>query len=610
MNCFNFARSRFIFQWRLVPAKRSSKFRMGNSQSNSRRAQSFGVWLRYLGMGIIPFILSAGAVRAAEQVTLSYGAIERSISVESLETYAQTGTIPTDLKGFTRFLTPQQRQDLREILVTQADLTPTAVAQFLYTAQGEILLQRLGEVIRTEANLPGFYAIRSALILAAADPEGGLTLVNVLREFPMNRVRIDLSRSLQLLGGLEDLITQTQDAIALIQQQSSLEAEFGRWIPFDALPDLRMAGSFPWEAHSLVLTDPSRKRTFPVTLYLPQLQSEEPIAAPVIVISHGLGSDRNTYAYLAQHLVSYGFAVAVPEHPGSNAQQLQALISGSASQVTSPAEFIDRPLDITYLLDELTTLVQNHPTFQGRMDVEQVGVVGQSMGGYTALVLAGAQINFAQLEAECTDNTFNLSLLLQCRALDLPQFLPDLQDQRVKAVIAINPIGSSLLGEEDYAAIEVPVMLVSSSADTIAPALLEQIRPFTWLKTPDRYLALLQGGTHFSTIDVPHSNDGAGNPTGEIVQLPSQVVGPDPALAHTYLRVLSLAFFGNYIAQDDAYQLYLNPAYAHRISEDPMPIRLVQSLTSTQLSRALDESVIELMTPRSIGVGADLHPES
>jgi predicted dienelactone hydrolase len=244
------------------------------------------------------------------------------------------------------------------------------------------------------------------------------------------------------------------------------------------------------------------------------------------------------------------------------------------------------------------------------MDLQKVGVVGQSMGGYTALVLAGAQINFAQLEAECTDNTFNLSLLLQCRALDLPQFLPDLQDHRVKAVIAINPIGSSLLGEEDYAAIDVPVMLVSSSADTIAPALLEQIRPFTWLRTPDRYLALLQGGTHFSTIDVPQSNDGAENPTGEIVQLPSQVVGPDPALAHTYLRVLSLAFFGNYIAQDDAYQPYLNPAYAHRISEDPMPIRLVQSLTSTQLSRALDESVIELMTPRSIGVGADFQPES
>lgn len=575
---------------------------------------------------MIPFVLSAGSVRAAEQITLTYGAIERSISVESLETYAQSGEIRGDLKGFTRYLTPQQRNDLREILLARAELTPTAVSQFLYTAQGEILLQRLGDVIRTEANLSGFYAIRSALILAAADSDNGLTLVNVLKEFPLERIRVDLNRSLQLLGGLEDLITQTQDAVALIEEQSNLEAEFGRWIPFDTLPDLRMAGEFAWEVHSLVLTDRDRDtsanssdapsdrpnldrtyRSFPVDLYLPRSSEDEPVlAAPVIVISHGLGSDRTTYAYLARHLATYGFVVAVPEHPGSNSQQLQALISGSASQVTAPAEFIDRPLDVTYLLDELEELSQSDTLFRGRMDVQRVGIIGQSMGGYTALVLAGAQINFERLEAECTENTFNLSLLLQCRALDLPPFLPDLQDERVKAVIAINPIGSSLLGEEDYGAIQTPVMMISGSSDTIAPALLEQIRPFTWLQTPHRYLAVLQGGTHFSTIDVPNSNAAA---TGEIVQLPSQLVGPDPALAHTYLRSLSLAFFGYYVAAEESYRPYLEPAYTQRISQDSMPIHLVRSLTSTQLSRALDESVIELIAPRSIGAEADVQPE-
>ncbi|PSB55111.1 hypothetical protein C7B61_21635 [filamentous cyanobacterium CCP1] len=568
-------------------------------------------WLwRLAGIGIVPLVLSAGSVGAAEYITLTYRGIERSISVESFEIYAQTGEISSDLREVTRFLSQQQLNDLRQILLARADFTPTAVSQFLYTDQGEILLRRLGEMIRTEANLSGFYAIRSALILAAADPEDGLPLVNVLKEFPLNGLRVDLTRSLQILGGLEDLITQTQDALALIQEQAALEAEFGRWIVFDTLPDLRLAGSLSWEVQSIVLTDERRdaldgtvnSRSFPVDVYLPRTKDNEPIsAAPVIVISHGLGSDRTTYAYLAQHLVTYGFVVVVPEHPGSNSQQLQALISGRASQVTSPSEFIDRPLDITHVLDELAELAQSDPVFAGRLNVQQVGVIGQSLGGYTALVLAGAQINFAQLEAECTENTFNLSLLLQCRALDLPSFLPDLQDERVKAVIAINPIGSSLLGEEDYGAIQTPVMIISGSADTIAPALPEQIRPFTWLQTPDRFLVIFQGGTHFSTIDVPHSN----RTPSEIVQLPSQIVGPDPALAHTYLRSLSLAFLGTYIAQDSTYQPFLNPAYAQQISEASMPVRLVRSLTSTQLSRALNESVIELVTPPSIGSGAD-----
>jgi predicted dienelactone hydrolase len=99
---------------------------------------------------------------------------------------------------------------------------------------------------------------------------------------------------------------------------------------------------------SMILNDFRRGRTFPVDLYLPTGGS-----APVIVISHGLGSDRLTFKYLATHLASYGFAVAVPEHPGSNAQQVQALINGLANEVTAPAELTDRPLDIKFLLDEL-----------------------------------------------------------------------------------------------------------------------------------------------------------------------------------------------------------------------------------------------------------------
>ena len=44
-------------------------------------------------------------------------------------------------------------------------------------------------------------------------------------------------------------------------------------------------------------------------------------------------------------------------------------------------------------------------------------------------------------------------------------------------------------------------MLIAGSADTVAPALLEQIQPFTWLTSPNKYLVLMNNGTHFSTIE-------------------------------------------------------------------------------------------------------------
>lgn len=547
---------------------------------------SSSTWLRaVLGVGLLPTILQAGAALGAERITISYGLLERSIRVDALEQYAETGTISQDLRTYMQYLNDTQQEQLRQALVARANLGVVPVSQFLYTEQGEILLRRLGEVIRTDSNLSGFYAIRSALILAANDPQG-LTVLNVLQEFPLPNIRIDLSRTLQILGELQRLIQQTQEAAALVAQQSLLEAEseaeseVATLTDSTAVPNLKQVGSFDWQIISIQLNDLSRNRPFPVDVYLPQAQDGSPaLNAPVVVISHGLGSDRSSYAYLARQLASYGFAVAVPEHPGSNAQQLQALIAGTASQVTAPAEFIDRPLDIKYLLDQLTRLNQTDPEIRGRLNLNQVGVVGQSFGGYTALALAGAQINLQQLALDCErDDPLNLSLLLQCRALELPQPLPDLYEPRVKAIIAINSIGSSLLGATDFAAINVPVMLISGSADTIAPALIEQIRPFTWLSTPDKYFVLLQGGTHFSTIDVS-------DPTAvDVFALPSELVGPDPKVAQSYLKVLGVAFFQTYLAQNPDYRSYLGASYAQTISDEILPLSLVQSLTLLQVA--------------------------
>ena len=538
-----------------------------------------------LGIGIAPFALNAGAGLPAEQITLTYGAAERSIAIFSLEAYANNGEVPRELRAYTRYLGEEQLQQLRQVLTARANLSPVTVSQFLYTDQGEALLRQFGEIVRTESNLSGFYALRSALILAAADPKG-LTLLNVLQKFPFDSVRIDLGRGLNMLSNLEELIRQTQSAVALVAEQSETEASLGTWLDFNNLPDLRLSGRLQWQKHSIVLDDKHRNRTFLADIYLPVTSSEAPVLnAPLVVISHGLGSDRSTYAYVAQHLASYGFAVAVPEHPGSNSAQLQALIMGSTSQVIEPNEFINRPLDIQYLLDELAVLAQTDSAFKSRFDLERVGVIGQSMGGYTALALAGAQINISQLQTDCTDNTFNLSLLLQCRALNLVQPLPNFRDPRVKAVLAISPIGSSLLGRTDYGNIDIPVMVMSGSSDTVAPALPEQIEPFTWLQTPNRYLVMLRGGTHFSTIDVPNVNAAS---EGELVQLPTEIVGPDPAIAHSYLKSLSLAFFGTYVANDLNYQPYLESAYTKAISEEAMPLSLLQSLTSTQLAKAID----------------------
>ena len=57
---------------------------------------------------------------------------------------------------------------------------------------------------------------------------------------------------------------------------------------------------------------------------------------PVIVFSHGLGHSRIYFRDIAEHLATYGFAVAMPEHVGSNESQRQAIFKLNAAVTCLP----------------------------------------------------------------------------------------------------------------------------------------------------------------------------------------------------------------------------------------------------------------------------------
>lgn len=553
----------------------------------------FGNWASTLRKNSLLLVLSmvlptfgiSNSVLAAERIYASYSALEVSISVKTLENYAETGVINEDLAAYQQYLPLQQLQELRRILLNRVKVSPVVVSQLLQTPQGEFLLHRLAQVITAKSPQPetGLSTLRSALILASGE-SGGLTLLNVLRKYPSSSIHLDVAQTLEIATELDKLVSQTHRAIAAVAQKSKIEAASISQPNLSQLPDLQVPGKFKSQKYILKFFDSRRNRLLLTDVYIPNV----PNPAPVIVISHGLGLDSSNFQYLATHLASYGFAVVVPNHPGSDAKQLHSLLNGHAVEIAEPSEFQDRPLDVTYILNQLQKGNQSDSRFKGRLNLQQVGVFGQSLGGYTALALAGAKINFQQLKQDCKpaalQNTWNMSLLLQCRALELSISKTDkdynLRDERVKAAIAVNPVTSSIFGKAGLSQIKTPVMIVSSSDDAVAPALSEQILPFSWLANSQKYLVILVGGTHFSTI-------GNGNPANQQVALPADMIG-DASQARRYMNVLSLPFFQTYIVGKSQYTPYLNAAYAQSISSKSLGLSLVNSLNTIELAQLLD----------------------
>ncbi|MEA5575193.1 alpha/beta hydrolase [Anabaena sp. UHCC 0451] len=550
----------------------------------------FGNWAISLRKNSLLLVLSmllptfgiSNSVMAAEKIYASYSLLEIPIPVISLETYTKTGIMDEELAVYQHYVSSQQLQELRQILIKSIKITPTVAAQFLHTQQGEFLLRRLAKLITTKFHQTGseFNDLRTAIISASGEPEG-LTLLNLLRKYPSSIINLNLADSLEIASELEKLISETNQAITAIQQQSKIEATSIQYANLPPLENLQNPGNLTSKQYSRVFFDVTRNRRLLTDIYIPHVQ----YPTPVIVISHGLGLNSSNFRYLAKHLASYGLAVVVPNHP-----QL-SLIKSNNSELKAANEFINRPVDITYILDQLETANQSDPEFRNKLNLQQVGVFGQSFGGYTALALTGAKINFQQLQKDCQSDalqeTWNMSLLLQCRALELPikSQKPDymnLRDERVKAAIAVNPITSSIFGESGLNQIQTPVMFIGSSEDTVAPALYEQILPFSWLNNPHKYLAMLIGGTHFSSI-------GNSYPGSQQIALPADMIG-DASQARAYINALSLPFFQTYVSQKPQYIPYLNAGYAQTISSQSLGLSLVKSLNSPQLGPTLDHN--------------------
>ncbi|RZM77985.1 alpha/beta hydrolase [Leptolyngbya iicbica] len=558
-----------------------------------------GDWWRKLGAAIGTRVSSAIALaglgwcatalpaHSAETIIVSYGALERSILVEDLEAFAQGQDLSPQLAAYARYaeLTDSDLAALRDILTERAELSHVDLSQFLYTSQGKTLLELLGNIIQTPARQSGFSAIRAGVILAAADDKEGLSILNFLKKYPTPGIRIDLAQGLSVAESVFVTLDHAERAFTLVHALAAESAQ--QTSPEEVLATQQLLFELPrFDVTQELMRLPARQ--VEATLFLPQPRlSGQPLPEeiPVVVISHGLGDGRTSYDYLANFLAERGFAVASLDHPGSNSQQIAQLLSGLSPELIDDHEFANRPIDVSELLNELEQFAKTRPDLGDRLNTNNVGVIGHSFGGYTALALGGATYSPETLLQACEPQPdyLNPSLLLQCQASGVMEEAQGFKDDRVRAVLAVNPVGRDIFGPSGYRNIGVPTMIFSATDDTVAPALPEQIEPFTWLQTPSRYLVLASDTTHFSVIDWDPTNE-------PLIAVPEGLLGTSPELAKDYLQTLALVFMLRYLQQDSRYDAALTAQFIDSsVMRSPLtPLSLIDNLRAEALDQAIN----------------------
>lgn len=164
-------------------------------------------------------------------------------------------------------------------------------------------------------------------------------------------------------------------------------------------------------------------------------------ALPVVAISHGTGSTPWALRELACRLARAGFAVALVEHPG-NSRADNALAG-------TPENLVNRPRHVRLALDAAFA----DPVVGPRLATTGASVIGHSLGGYTALAIAGGHPT--ALPAETVERVGRLL------AID--------PDPRVDAVALLAPALPWFLPPGALADVHARVFVRTGEHDELAP---------------------------------------------------------------------------------------------------------------------------------------------
>ena len=175
-----------------------------------------------------PVITGEGELVAnaiAESVIITFGPLRPSFKIADLEAFAETGVVPSGWRFYFN-VAGIDSEEFRTALTQEAEVNVLFIDGLLNNFLGEYILFEAGQVIRTRSNDSNIQALRSALVLSAAN-DNQISLLEFLQNYPSSEVIVNglnlarFGRNLSNQGavgtataGLGDLLLEMQGDVA------------------------------------------------------------------------------------------------------------------------------------------------------------------------------------------------------------------------------------------------------------------------------------------------------------------------------------------------------------------------------------------------------------
>lgn len=196
--------------------------RQQSDRLTKRMSKSVSLGLALL-LGTSAVFLSSGKAFALENVTVKYGAVDVTLPMSDLQSFAQTGKPSPQLQSVLS-LAKQTPESVREILTREVALDSQLVARLTNTYFGEIVLKQLGEVAYAPATrAQSGPALRDALVAASRD--GKISLIEVIQNYGPTALEVDGNQAVAIY---QRVIKDLQDMQAIYQNSPALQNTAGQ----------------------------------------------------------------------------------------------------------------------------------------------------------------------------------------------------------------------------------------------------------------------------------------------------------------------------------------------------------------------------------------------
>ena len=301
-------------------------------------------------------------------------------------------------------------------------------------------------------------------------------------------------QTLELVNeGQLDVVNAADDGtIPTYDRPLTVEVWYPATLPADVIERTEYESMMPGR-------DPARpERTFDTFTLIGQAVRDADVddsAAPypLVIMSHGYPGNRYLLSHLGENLASKGYVVVSIDHTDSTYDTFNAFTS----------TLINRPLDVLFVLNEMAAFsADDESPLAGMIDADNTGLIGYSMGGYGAMILAGAGVSQNALGLYANVSGGQDTLKMHLAGSDTHEAV---LDERIRAFVMFAPWGMNfgLWDADGMQNVTAPIFFVAGSDDDVSGYSPGIRTLFEDVVNSDRYILTFDNARHNAGAPIP-----------------------------------------------------------------------------------------------------------